>query len=267
MGAAKNSIQAGDLVQLQGLEGKTKILRVKAGATHQSKDGVIEHDAIIGSEWGQAVESHIGKRFVCLQPALDDLLRAVNRKTQTLYPKDMAYILLTMGIGPGDEVVEVGTGSGAMTIALAHAVGREGRVVSYERRPEIQQTAMENVESMGFAEQVEFKLRDVAEGIEERDQKALFVDVPDPESYVDQFGECLQAGGFFACILPTANQVSALLLAMKKGGFALFEVSEILHRYYKPVARRLRPADTMVAHTGFLVFARKVSEEALKDKA
>ncbi len=258
-------IREGDLVQLQGLEGKIKILRLSSGNTHQSQEGVIEHDAIIGLGWGSIVQSHLGRRFVCLQPALDDLLRSVNRKTQTLYPKDMAYILLTLGIGPGDELVELGTGSGAMTIALAHAVGPTGKIITYERRPEIQQTAIENVQRMGYEQQVQFKLQDVSDGIEQSGQKALFADLPDPESYLPQIQACLQAGGIFACILPTMNQVSTLLLAMKKQGFSLFEVSEILHRYYKPVARRLRPADTMVAHTGFLVFARNVNEVLLKD--
>jgi tRNA (adenine57-N1/adenine58-N1)-methyltransferase len=261
-----NRIEANDLVQLQGFEGKTKIIKLIKGQSHQSQDGVINHDEIIGLNWGETIASHMGKRFFCLRPALDDLLRSVNRKTQTLYPKDMAYILLSMGIGPGDEIVEIGTGSGAMTIAMAHSVGTSGKVFTYERRPEIQQTAIENVERLGYSQQVEFVLRDVVDGISQSNQRALFVDMPDPEMYVEQFKECLQIGGFFACILPTTNQVSALLLVLKRNGFALFEVSEILHRYYKPVARRLRPADSMVAHTGFLVFARHVDENELKDE-
>ena len=35
---------------------------------------------------------------------------------------------------------------------------------------------------------------------------------------------------------------------------------EIFLRHYKPVPERLRPEDRMVAHTGFLVFARTFAE-------
>ena len=35
-------------------------------------------------------------------------------------------------------------------------------------------------------------------------------------------------------------------------------VEEVLVRPYKPVPDRLRPVDTMAAHTGYLIFARPV---------
>ena len=57
-------------------------------------------------------------------------------------------------------------------------------------------------------------------------------------------------------LLPTTNQVQDLLKAMEDGPFCQIEVLEILLRRYKPVPERLRPDDRMVAHTGFLVFAR-----------
>lgn len=255
-----NIIQAGQLVQLAPKKGKTKVIRLERGSKHQSSNGIIEHNQMIGKEWGSIVESHVGKKFLLLQPALDDLIRTVKRNSQTLYPKDIAYIILSLGIGPGDKIIEVGSGSGAMTIALAHTVGKEGRVFSYDRRPEIQDAAIENVKFLALSHQVTFKLRDVAEGLDEKDMRSIFVDLANPEDYLDQFKAALQKGGFFACILPTSNQVSILLLALKKSGFSQFEVSEILHRYYKPIARRLRPADTMTAHTGYLIFARNARE-------
>ena len=263
---AKTKSKAGDLAQLAAPKGKPTIITLKKGERLQTSAGVLQHDDLIGRPWGSQVQSHLGEPFFLLQPALDDLIRTVRRNTQTLYPKDIAYVLLSMGIGPDQEVVEAGTGSGAMTIALTHTVGKKGHVFSYERRPEIQDVARENLERLGLLDRVSLKLRDVEEGFDEKKVRALFMDLPNPEDYLAQVREALQAGGFFGCILPTANQVSVLLLALKKAGFAFLEVSEILHRYYKPVARRLRPADTMVAHTGFLVFARRVSTEATESE-
>ena len=66
----------------------------------------------------------------------------------------------------------------------------------------------------------------------------------------------IKPGGFFGCLLPTTNQVSRLLEALKTFNFSFIEVCEIIQRYYKPVPARLRPDDRLTAHTGFLIFGR-----------
>jgi tRNA (adenine57-N1/adenine58-N1)-methyltransferase len=252
-------IQAGDLVQLVGPRDKSLILRVDVGKQVHTHIGIIEHNNIIGKEWGTVVLSHLDKKFRILQPALDDLLRDIKRNTQIMYPKDIGYILINLGIGPGKKVAEAGTGSGAFTIALAHAVGPTGHVTSYEKRPEMSHLAKKNLENLGLGQNVSLIIRDIGEGIDEGDFYAFFLDLPNPEDYVSQLHSVLIPGGHFGAILPTTNQVSRLIPALEKNGFSFIEVSEILHRYYKPAGTRLRPTDKMVAHTGFLVFARVVN--------
>lgn len=254
--------QAGELAHLLGPRGNRMTVLLKPGDRVETMHGMIPHEQIIGTEWGTDVSTHLGKTFTLLQPALDDLLRDIERNTQVIYPKDIGYILLSLGIGPGSQVLEAGTGSGALTVALAHAVGPSGHVFSYERRPEIQQIARRNLEHFGFADRVTLNARDIGEGFDEKDLRAVFLDLPSPEIYLPQVRAALQPGGFFGAILPTTNQVSLLLSALKHNTFGFVEVSEILHRYYKPVAERLRPVDTMTAHTGFLIFARPLTNLA-----
>ncbi|MGW8180414.1 MAG: tRNA (adenine-N1)-methyltransferase, partial [bacterium] len=62
------------------------------------------------------------------------------------------------------------------------------------------------------------------------------------------------------------NQVSHLIARLEGHRFGDIEVEELLLRPYKPVAARLRPADTMVGHTGYLIFARKVEMEEIVDE-
>lgn len=252
--------RAGDLAFLIGPRGNSLTVLLAPGERIQSMHGVIPHADLIGREWGSQVQTHLGKTFTLLQPALDDLLRDIERSSQVIYPKDLGYILLNLGVGPGSQIIEAGTGSGALTVALAHAVGPSGHVYSYEQRAEAQAVARKNLEHLGLHERVSLKLADIANGFDERDIPALFLDLPTPEAYLAQVRQALQPGGFFGCILPTTNQVSLLLTALPDHHFGFVEVSEILHRYYKPVASRLRPADTMVAHTGFLIFARRLAE-------
>jgi len=250
--------QSGDLVQLVGLRHKHFIFRLEPGKVLHTHRGYLRHDDLIGKPWGTQVTSHLGNPFFLLQPSLADLLRELPRTTQILYPKEIGFILVTMGIGPGKHVVEAGTGSGALTAALAYAVGTTGRVVSYEQREEMQALARHNLERLGLAEQVTFKLRNVSEGFDERGVDALFLDVPNPHDYIVQVQAALKPGGYFGSILPTTNQVTQLLLALRRQRFAFIDVMEVLLRYYKPEPTRFRPTDRMVAHTGFLIFARPV---------
>jgi tRNA (adenine57-N1/adenine58-N1)-methyltransferase len=179
-----------------------------------------------------------------------------------MYPKDIGYILLKLNIMPGSRVVEAGTGSGGLALALARAVGATGRVYSYEVRPDILRLAEKNLQAVGLAENVEFVLDDIAQGFGETDVDAVFLDVRRPWLYLSQVDSSLKDSGFFGAILPTANQVSELVRALEaEQTFGYIEVEELMLRPYKAVPNRLRPADRMVAHTGYLIFARKVSRE------
>ena len=250
--------QPGDLALLVGLRHKHFIFPLVPGGTFHTHRGILSHDELIGKPWGSQVFSHQGSPFFMLQPSLADLLLDLKRSTQIMYPKDIGFILTSMSIGPGQTVLEAGTGSGSMTIALAYAVGSQGRVVSYEVRSDMQKLARKNLERLGLDDRVDFKLRDIAEGLDETDVDAFFLDLPNPYDYIAQVRLALKPGGFFCGLVPTFNQVTQLLHALRQGHFAFIEVCEILLRYYKPEPTRLRPTDRMVAHTGFLIFARRV---------
>ena len=250
--------QAGDLVQLVGLRHKSFIFPLQQGGDFHTHRGILKHDDLIGLPWGTQVFSHLGAAFFLLQPSIADLLLDLKRNTQILYPKDIGFILFTMGIGPGQKVLEAGTGSGSMTIALAYTVGADGRVVSYEQREEMQNLARKNIKRTGLASRVDFKLRDIKDGFDETDADAFFLDVPNPYDYITQVRAALKPGGFFCGIVPTTNQAEMLLRELQRNKFAFLEMCEVLLRYYKPTPSRLRPTDRMVAHTGFLIFGRRI---------
>ena len=197
-----------------------------------------------------------------LEPSTFDLVTQLKRTTQIMYPKDIGYLLLKLNVMPGSRVIEAGTGSGGLTLTLARALGKEGRLYSYEVRPDILRLAQKNLADLGLSANVEFRLRDIAAGFEEKDVDALFLDVRRPWAYLENVLQALKDGAFFGSILPTTNQVSALISGLEEQqAFGQIEVEEILVRPYKAVPKRLRPADRMVAHTGYLIFARKVSRE------
>jgi tRNA (adenine57-N1/adenine58-N1)-methyltransferase len=256
--------QDGDVVELVGPRAKNFILRLTPGERLQTHRGILYHDDLIGKTWGSQVFSHTGRSFILLQPSLGDLLREMPRSTQIMYPKDIGFILVTMGIRPGQHVLEAGTGSGSLTAAMAYAVGPQGRVTTYEQRFEVQRLAQKNLARLGLDDRVTFKLRDIGDGFDEQNIHALFLDLPNPYDYIPQVRRALMPGGFFGTILPTTNQIIRLLEALKRENFAFIEVVELMMRYYQAEPERFRPVDRMIAHTGYLIFARPIIPAAEK---
>lgn len=233
------------------------------GHTFQTHHGVIRHDDLIGLPFGSVVKTHLGHPYYLLTPSWDDLIRDIRRGSQIVYPKDMGYILMKMSIRPGSHVVEAGTGSGALAACFASIVMPAGHVYSYENRQDVQTLAKRNLENFGLDKYVTLKYRDISEGFDETDADALFLDVPTPWNYLKQAHAALRGGGFFGAILPTANQVIELLYYLERSNFTFIEVEEVHIRGYKTVPARFRPMDRMVAHTGFLIFARALTLESL----
>jgi len=254
--------QEGDLVLLISQDRKQFIVRLQTGGQLQTHRGCVNHDDLLNQPLGREIHTHLNYPFVILEPSTCDLISELKRTTQIMYPKDIGYVLIRLNVTPESRVIEAGTGSGGLTLALARALGAAGRLYSYEVRPDVLRLAQKNLAGMGLADRVELKLRDIAEGFDETDADALFLDLRDPGSYLPQALAALKDGGFFGAILPTTNQVSDLLETMEaQHNLGQIEVEEILVRPYKAVPARLRPVDRMIAHTGYLVFARKVSRE------
>jgi tRNA (adenine57-N1/adenine58-N1)-methyltransferase len=248
----------GDLVLFISKDRKRYLVRLtQEGALH-TKNGVIPHTDVIGQPLGRTVQTHLGVPFLILEPATDDLIVELKRTTQIMFPKDIGYVLVKLGIRPGCRALEAGTGSGGLTLALARAVGVDGRIYSYDSNPQALTLARKNLDSLGLLERVELKERDIAEGFDETDVDALFLDVRHPWEYLAQARATLKQGGFFGAIVPTTNQVSVLLDGLAKFAFANVQVEELLVRGYRTLPGRLRPMDRMIAHTGYLIFARPV---------
>ncbi len=259
----RNTITLGDTVMFVGKDRKTFIRTLRPGGVLQTHFGVIRFDEIIGLPAGSRLTTHLGHPIWMLTPHLDDVIRHLQRESQIIFPKDLGYILLKLGVQPGARIIEAGTGSGALTLTLAVMVGAEGHVYSYDRRPKMQALALKNMERFGLASRVTLTERDISEGFDQSDVHGLFLDVPTPWDYLDQAWRAMRGGAFLGCIVPTINQVVPLVEALHESAWFLVEVEEILLRQYKTLPARIRPDDQMVGHTGYLVFARALAARSL----
>lgn len=248
--------EAGDLIVLLTADQSRYLITLRTGEQLHTHYGIFRHEDLIGCSLGVTVSSTMGHPGLLLEPSLEDMMRRLKRGTQIIYPKDAAYLVHRLNLRAGCTVIEAGTGSGGLTMALAWAVAPTGRVYTYEVRDDTYRLARNNLERVGLLPFVQMHLAAADEGFQQRGVDALFLDVREPWLLLDHVRSALKPGGFFASLLPTTNQVSALIEAMERSGFADLAVEELLLRAYKPVPDRLRPEDTMPAHSGYLIFGR-----------
>jgi tRNA (adenine57-N1/adenine58-N1)-methyltransferase len=255
--------EAGERALLVDDRGRRFLLKLHAGAVFHFHGGAVPHDLILGSDEGVTVHSTNGARLICYRPTMADYILKMPRGAQVVYPKDIGAILVYADIAPASRVLEAGTGSAALTLALARAVGPEGRVVSYELRPDHHEQAVANLESFlgKIPPWVDLRMgdvRDAAETGEEFDRAVL--DLPEPWAVLAEVASILRPGALLCTYLPTTNQVQQAVLALKDGGFDEVTTFEVMLRTWHVTPRSVRPDHRMVAHTGFLTVGRRAVE-------
>lgn len=253
-----NTINVNDYVLLVSAKQEQHLIQVKEKGAYSTKDGNLFFSDIVGKKFGSLVFTHLGAKYYVFKPTVTDFLKFIKRKTQVLYAKDLGFIILKLNIRSGIRMIECGSGSGSAATAFAFSLFPDGILYSYEARDEFMSLASENLKRLGLNDVVLFKNKDIESGFDEQDVDAVFLDVKYPERYITHAYNALKSGGSLCVFVPTTNQVVDVLKTLENTDFFMNEVVEIMLRNYKTVPDRLRPDDTMTAHTGFLIFARKI---------
>ncbi len=215
------------------------------------------------SEYGDMVRANTGEPFYLLRPVMSDLMMKVKRRTTIIYPKEAGVIILELGVSCGKRVIEIGTGSGSLTVLLSKLVGENGKVYSFERREEHLENAKKNVERFSPFNNIEFFRKDpVLEGgfgIEDAD--AIFLDVPEPWKLIREAHKSLKPGAAVGVISPNIEQVQTTVYSMNETGFVRIRCLEVLTRGLRIKKNLTRPFDRMIGHTGYLLFAHRIKKE------
>jgi tRNA (adenine57-N1/adenine58-N1)-methyltransferase len=225
--------------------------------------GELAAEDVIGLSEGSRVRFSSGEWFLVLRPTYADLIPHLPRAAQVIYPKDTGPLLVWGDVFAGATVIEGGTGAGALTIALLRAAGPNGRVVSYEIREDFARAARRNVaEFFGEAPNWELKVRDLYGGFDETDVDRLFLDVPEPWRALGVASQALRPGGVLSCYVPTALQLKEAVDALQAHrAFGQIESFETLLRHWQVKGMSVRPAHRMVAHSAFIIVARRLADD------
>ena len=259
-------LSEGDLVLLVDKVGRRHRVRLRTGERHSIHSGLIQHDDLIGRDEGTVVTTQLGARLLAVRPTFAEQVTGRQRQTQPIYPKDLGAIVVGADLYPGARVLEAGTGTGALTLAALRAVGPTGRVVSYEAREEFLAAARRGIEeTMGdLPENLTLKLGDVYQGVEEREMDRVLLDLPEPWQAAEAAKAALRPGGIVFAHCPNVSQVQRFFDCLRDlKGFGMLEAFELLQRGWTVRGRSMRPSHRMVAHTGFLCFARRLAQDDL----
>lgn len=256
----------GEQVLLVDKVGRRFRVRLKAGEKHSTHAGAFAHDDLIGHNEGTILTTQMGARLVAVRPTFAEQVTGRRRQAQPIYPKDLGAILIAADVHPGARVLEAGTGTGALTLAVLRAVGPGGNVVSYELREEFLELARKGiVDTLGeVPTNMTLKLGDIYGEIPERDLDRVLLDVAEPWQAVPAAKAALRPGGIVFAHCPNVSQVQRFFDCLREvRGFGLLEAFEVLQRGWTVRGRSMRPSHRMVAHTGFLCFARRLAEDDL----
>lgn len=263
---ASGPFQPGDRVQLTDPKGRRHTVVLEPGAHFHTHRGAVAHDDLIGLAEGSVVASAAGTRYLALRPLLSDYVLSMPRGAQVIYPKDAAQILMWGDIFPGARVLEAGAGSGALTCSLLRAVGERGSVISYETRPDHAEYAAGNVERFFGAVVPNWQLRvaDVATHPADQPVDRVVLDMLHPCEPLPAVSAALIPGGVLTIYVATTTQLSRSAEALREAGCYTEPQSwETLLRPWHVVGLAVRPEHRMVAHTAFLLTARRLAQGAV----
>ena len=260
----------GDRVQLTGPKGRLHTITLREGGELHTHHGVLKHSELVGLPDGSVVANSGGHEYLALRPLLRDFVMSMPRGAAIIYPKDAAQILAEADIFPGATVVEAGVGSGALSLWLLRAIGGDGRLVSFERRDDFAAVARANVETfigdvpanwdVVVGDLVEALPDAVAPGSVDR----VVLDMLAPWECIDVVADALTPGGVVLCYIATATQLSRVAEFLRATGlFTEPEASETMVRGWHVEGLSVRPDHRMVAHTGFLLWARRLAPGAV----
>jgi tRNA (adenine57-N1/adenine58-N1)-methyltransferase len=238
---------------------KKWLMKISKKESLHTHIGVIKHSDAIGKEYGSRVMTNKDKYVYLLKPTMYDYVMKIQHGTQIVYPKDLGYIVARAGIGSGQKILEIGTGSGSLTSFVANIVKPRGHVYTFDVNENFMKIAEKNIKKAGVSKYVTQHNLDLktAKKMPLADMDVALIDLGDPWIVIPQVRKMLKGSGSIFAICPTMNQLEKLTLALVANEFTDIESTEHIIRTIEAREGKTRHSFQGIGHTTYLCYARK----------
>ena len=244
--------------------GSKKYLTViTQGQEFITNQGKIDFDQI--TQIPTNIKSSTGSVFTIYSPSYSEFILLMKRGPQIIYPKDVGSIIVSANINSESKILEIGTGSGALTLFLVSLLGPNAQFYSLDVNKKNQYRAKKTISrylsnySSDFHKEVNFINEDLIDfniNSIPFNFDSIITDVPEPWLFF-QLNQ-IKTDMHWLSYLPSISQVSKITDALKENNFKDIVIKEVLEREWNVNGKILRPKHSMVGHTGFIVSGRYI---------
>ena len=229
-----------------------------------SQNGVIKFNDI--RELPSTVTSSKNHEYYVYIPSFDEFILLMKRGPQIIYPKDIGAILIAGNISKNSNILEIGTGSGALTLYLNLILDKKSRLFTLDENEKNQRRAQKTIERFVASSKINnlvdvnyingnlsaFAFNDLADKVD-----TIITDIPEPWEFFlkNEIKQNLN----WVSYLPSISQVEKIVTKLRENNFVNIKITETLNREWIVEKKIVRPKNEMVGHTGFVVGARYLS--------
>ena len=210
------------------------------------------------------VTTTTGIDFQIYTPTYKEFVLLMKRGPQIIYPKDVGQIIVESNLHNSSRVLEIGSGSGALTLYLYSLLQNSGKLYSLDSSKINQRRANKTISrylstyskdtvDVNFINEKldKFNFKNLEDKID-----PIITDVPEPWDFF--INNKIDTNLNWVSYLPSMSQIIRINETLKEKNFQDIEVKEVILRDWIVDKKVVRPTNKLVSHTGFLVSAKYI---------
>jgi tRNA (adenine57-N1/adenine58-N1)-methyltransferase len=211
------------------------------------------------------IKSSTGVEFRIYHPTYKEFILLMKRGPQIIYPKDIGQIIVEADIHKNSNILEIGTGSGALTLFLLNILDTEGSLISLDVSKKNQRRTKKTIDRYMSTNDFinKYNLEFITTSLEEFNYKeyaevidTVITDVPEPWNFFDN--NTLTKDLKWVSYLPSITQIAKTNEVLIENNFENIEVKEVILRDWVVDKKIVRPSNKLVSHTGFIISGRYI---------
>lgn len=276
-------IKEDDFVIFIDLKGNEWLRQVSAKEHLDTHQGRLEFVDVIGKEYGSIIRFTKGSgKVLVLEPHLNKILLSMPHATNIIYEDNAAIMAFRTNVRLGDRILEIGSGSGGLTLYLATLLFQTKSklqtedistrpIVSIDNKSDHQAIAKKNLIKFDLEHLVDFRCGDMATDLLLKPNEqfdAAVIDIPQPWTVLSIIRSHIKNGKQVLIFVPNWAQIELTVAeAEKDHAYYVLDVFELFRRpiVVDAIKHITRPMTRAVVYSGIIINLIKRPEEQKDD--